>query len=266
MDILKKIAFVILLFIGNSLRAEDLPCSSADEFKKALLFLDSEKSISIPEKTKVDLSLQISEGCTGAADRFEKIYETLQKIGVDQQISISTAVSFSKLSVDQVDSFIQIFKRLYLAEYFDSDFQSAFKISLELSQNLKANNNDLRNDFLKIVELCLRSKDFQIGIPRCVKVSVDMARLSPQYPKGLSKDFEELYLFLRNTVALDVDSSLKILGRVLAKGPRASENFQKAYNVAIKRESLGFGPQQAVGLALKVASQTTVDHKEAARK
>lgn len=265
MDFLTVLLTFTMAFAALGARAEIIHCSSGDELNKAMSFLDNEKDLEISEGFKLKLGLEISQGCNGAADRFKKVYDCLQKVGVDQPQAVRMAVVFSKLEDEQVENFIEIFRHLFLGKYFDSDFNSAYQISLELSKDLKTKTKETRQDFLRIIDLCLKDRDFQIGIPRCAKTSVEMARISSRFPKGLAKDFEDLYRFLRKTVGLDIDSSLKLLPKILHEGPTANDNFKKSYSLATTRTTLGFSPRQRVELALKVAQSSTKEVKEQAQ-
>lgn len=214
-------------------------CESFSDFKQAYEYLKKQADLNIPDTRMLGLSVTISKGCTGAANRFVVIYETLKKSGVSIEKSIEVALDFAHDEEVRVQNFANVFKRIFLENYFDFDFSTAFRISLELSRDLEANVDEVRTDFVNLVKFCVDNKSMDLPTKLCADYALLLVKHSKLYPKtGLYSYFTELYGFLRDheKLGLNIKEALRVIPEVLSYGPTATKNFKETFNYSVSKE------------------------------
>lgn len=235
-------------------------CNSTDEYIKTLKFLRSTKEIILPERTSRLTAERVSKGCDGAAERFEKILLLMKASGLSDPKSLEIALKFAGYSRDVQKNFSEIFSRAFLSEFFDYDYALAVGLALELSRDYKGEPAQVRDDFIYLAQLCKDSKTLDLASKPCAEYAVKVAKLSQIYPEGIRGPFAEFYKKMREDrdFGFDVRTALEITYKVLRNGPRAPDNFMKAYAYAMKEDGLALPRMQALEFAVKMANRSFI--------
>lgn len=235
-------------------------CESTQEYIKTIKFLREYKG-KLPEKASRKIASKVSQGCTGASDRFSKIFLLIREMGVDQGQSLDIAMDFSHLDDETFKNFYEIFQRAYLTEFFDFDFKTSFNLAYELSKDYKGNPEQARKDFLALIKFCSEEKKLGLPLRFCAEFATKVAKLSQYYPKGIYQPFEDLYKKLRTKepFGLSVKKSFELLIQILQHGPKAPDNFIKGYQFALDPKGLDLNANKALKFALKMAQQSVTE-------
>lgn len=231
-------------------------CSSALEFKNSFNFLIEHKELNITEPQAIKTALKIAENCTGAFERFEKVYLILQKSGVELNKTVSIALEFSSYDNERAKNFYVLFQKLFLENYLDLDFSTSFQLSKELSKDYKGDPVKLRDDFVGIVDFCRNQSELAINKKLCLELASNLVKSTELYPKGLLQDFKTFldYVQSHKRLGFDLKQNLNLAIRVLSKGPAAFLNFKQAFEFAINPDSkLNISELQAYQLALTLS-------------
>ncbi|MCC7404042.1 MAG: hypothetical protein IT288_06535 [Bdellovibrionales bacterium] len=233
-------------------------CSSTKEYIEALEFLRKYGTAGMRDEVARQLADYVSRGCDGAARRFRETYALLAKMGVSHVRSLEMGMDFASQTDEVQKNFFEILKQSYLTEFLNYDFELALKIAYEFSRDLPANHVRARNDFVALVRFCLDPKEISIPLNICGLMALELVRLSPHFPDGVFKPFQELYAMLRDgeTFGLSLRDSLEVVMRVLKYGPRAPANFRQGYEYAVSGKGLNYPPHEGLKFALKMARRS----------
>ncbi|MEK6554675.1 MAG: hypothetical protein AABZ31_05515 [Bdellovibrionota bacterium] len=231
-------------------------CRASEEFIKTIEFLRKDQTI--PEKEIRKIAEVVSRGCDGSAERFSKAYLLMKKSGLSFQKSVDVGLAMVRESPVTVSNFYEIFEKMYLGEFFDVNFQSSFEIAFELSKEFKGNLEFARNDFNDFSKFCMDHKKVGLSVTNCAKLAVRFARLSQYFPNRLFKDFNEIYLLLREDkrFGLSLQESLNLTEQILKNGPAAKKNFLQAFNYAVMKNGLNISGREALDFALRMAARS----------
>lgn len=221
------------------------------------LFLE-ERDFPLPNQTALELSLQISKGCTGSSARFKKIYSIFKATGIDFKKCIEAGIKFAYMTDSQVDNFIEIFPQAYMKDFFDLDFMLALNLATKLAQISNGPISQIRADFTEITQFCLSEKNLNLPITTCAELAVFLAEQSQYFPKGLSKLFIEEFNYLRKhpQLNLTISKSLSVLKEVFSYGPLAPLNFREGLNYSFSSPGLNKNTQSSLSLALALAKNS----------
>ncbi|MCB0384781.1 MAG: hypothetical protein KDD43_05260 [Bdellovibrionales bacterium] len=233
-------------------------CYSTQEYILALEFLRSHGTAGMRDEVARGLADQVSRGCDGAAERFRETYLALTKMGVAHIKALEIAMEFSQLSTEVQENFFEILNHSYLTEFLNYDFEMALRIAYEFSKDLKAYHGRARDDFIALVKFCLNPKEMSVPVNVCGLMALELVRLSPHYPEGVFKSFQDLYAKLRagESFGLSLRDSLEVIVRVLKFGPRAPANFHRGYDFAVSQKGLNYPPHEALKFALRMARRS----------
>lgn len=235
-------------------------CHSIKEFKEAMHFFRVKKDEINPSEGRARLlAAEIAKGCDGAALRFAKTYTLLKKSGVDIAKCIDTAMKFSKEDNETVENFFELFHKTFLSEFFDFDYYSALQISYEISSQYKGNRKQAREDFINILNYCMKKEEMNLPMKICAEVSLAMARLSQHFPDGVNKPFVDLFTTLKNDkrFGVSIKVALSIILDVLPNGPTAPQNFLDAFEYALSTSGLGIDGREALQFALSMSMRSS---------
>jgi len=238
-------------------------CTSTQEFIDAFEFLKSETDLALSEPQAIQLALQISRGCTGAAKRFISVYNIMKKSGIILRTSYEKALVFSTLDDERTENFIKIFKETFLANYLDLDFLTAYQLSLALSQYLKDRIKVVRDDFGDLVKFCTETKSIGFPLRTCAEYAIKVLDSGLYYNEALFPHFKKVFEFLTqgSGVKLPLREGLEVTYEVIAQGPKASENFFKAFNYATSPKMF-LSHKQAIQLSVTLAKQSMMPQDE----
>lgn len=258
------LAILLFLFFNKALAtpAQEGPrlpeghvaCNSANEFEKSVTYLRGEKSLPLNDSQVVKWSLKIIQGCTGAVERFRKIYELLNRSGVDIRKAVEMAAEFSTKTDEQALAFAGLFKTFFLENYFDLDFMTAFEISNKLAEN-PAKADFSRKDFERLFKFCTDQDKLGLPLKNCAQYSIGLLKHYELYPEGLFPSFEKAFQFIsrESRAVLNVKETLEITGDILAYGPLAPQSFIDSYKFSVAKKGLDTSAKQGMRVALEVA-------------
>lgn len=231
-------------------------CSVTSEYKKTLDFLRSDAGAMIPDLQSRQIAEAVVKGCNGSAERFRKGFLTLQKSGVSLQKTVDVALVLSRAHPATVNNFYEVFKKLYLKEFFDFDYKTSFEATLDLSIDYRGNLDNALQDFNKLSNFCLDNKKLGLSVIQCSELSLQIAKLSQFYKKGVYDSFQKVYSALRDDdkFALSVRDALIQSEKVLRHGPRAVDNFIEAYEFAISKSGHAAKSTEALAFAHRMAA------------
>ncbi len=235
-------------------------CESTTEYIKALEFMRGNKELMVTEDVARKIADKVSEGCTGAADRFAKVLMMLKRSGLSDRKAMEMAFEFSRLPDYVQTNFTEIFTKSFIQEFFDYEYTTALSLAFELSKDYRGDPVQVRNDFLELVRFCKDGKNLDLPMSLCAQYTIKLARLSQYYENGIRQPFYRLYNTFREKeeFALDVKTSLDLAYNVLKGGPKAIDNFFSAYEYATKKDGLGFPQDKAMKFAVKMANRSFV--------
>jgi hypothetical protein len=249
-----NIVGVDLLTAFNKTKA----CESFKEFQSAYEGLMKDSDLALGEEKAARLSLQISKGCNGSANRFFKAYEMMKKTGVALTKAVEVGLDFTVLDDERLKNFNEVFAKMYLESVLDFDFATAYKVSFQLSRDYEGKARDVREDFIKLVKFCTNNDKAALPLRQCAELALKIVDHTPKFPGGLYDSFEKFYTFLRSDkrMGLSVIDSLNLVPKVFAYGPKAPENFQAAMEYALSSNKITIDHTNAMNLALRLAKQS----------
>lgn len=242
-------------------------CDSAKEFKLAFKMLRKDPDLSLNDPQAIQTALKIAEGCDGASRRFGRVYLLLKKSGVAQAQAVNTAMTFAPQSDARVDGFMELFKKIFLANYLNLDFANAYRLSLDLSRDYQGDPKKLRKDFVSIVDFCLSNKGLALDFKNCSELTMNLTRHTDLYENGVFPEFRKVYDYLRfnKRTGLNIKEALLVLPRVMAKGEKAPANFMEMMRYLLEKGPFQGSQTDALKLSLWVADLSMRPDPEAAR-
>lgn len=237
---------------------ESSQCLSTPEYIATLKFFRSTQVMLVTEEAARKIANKVSRGCDGASERFIKVLKLLKAIGLSDKSAMGIALDFSSRSTEVQKNFLEIFTHSFLAEFFDYDYQNAVQLAFELSKDYKGDAKQVREDFIELVRFCKDGNKLDLPAKLCAAYTIRLARLSQFHPKGIRKDFYQLYERFRDdrTFAMDIKTALETSFNILKNGPRATENFFSAYDFAVAKDGLDMTQGEALNFGLKMASRS----------
>jgi hypothetical protein len=231
-------------------------CNSAKEFEKAYVYFTTKEEVQLIDSQALQLAVRVSEGCDGAQERFNKVFQTLKKSGIEFNQVKELALKFSQKSDSQTDTFLEFYKKIFLENYLDLDFHTAYKVSLKFAEKSQDETTGLAKDFERIVSFCLSQKKMGLPLKTCADFAFELADFRPLWgSKSMADDLEEFYDFVLSRKDLEYNTSrfIKWTRQVMRSGPAAVENFKQAFDFARRQ---GLTEQQSVEVAAKVAANS----------
>lgn len=271
MELLRKavkytvISFLFTSLTGNAGAATALPetvdpmkfktCQSHENFKAAFDYLKGRKDLPLNDNKILKAALSISEGCDGSAERFKKIFELLEKSGVDLKKSFELARDFAAMSDPQTDNFIILFKGLFLENKFDLDFQTAYRTALELSVFLPKDWLKVQKDFQSFLTFCDQQKNLPLPTQICARWTLQLLKFSDKFPSGIYSEFESFNSALVKLKGpqLPIQDRLNLTLKIFEYGEKAPPAFINSLKWSASKEAPPLSPEQAWRLALLVS-------------
>ena len=241
-------------------------CNSFDVFQKTVSYLKDQKELPFSTQQIYNAALEINKGCNGADRRFRRVFEMLNKSGVETKKCYDLALDFSKMSDQKTDNFMVLFKGLFLESKFNLDFMTAFKVSLQLSAGLPGRWEKIRLDFEQFQKFCTDASKLDLPIAVCAQWTLNLIKQEEKFPLGIYESFEKINTFLTTNKGpqLNVRDRLVLITEVLNYGPTAPENFKKALLWMNTLNGDGIDPAKAHRFALQIAKNSLLMEKETA--
>jgi hypothetical protein len=213
-------------------------CERFSSFKETYEFIEVDQDLNLSPSTSMQIAMEVSKGCEGASQRFQKVFKLLKKVGVDYKKSIELALQFAYLDDSRTENFVQIFSKTYLENYFNFDFKNSFEITFNLSKELKDQPEVVRNDFIKLTQFCMKTRELALPVPVCAKMILELVASAPYYPQGIYPYFEDTFYFSKVDLKMNLTDSLKTTLKILKQGPKAFENFKNTHNYLTQKINL----------------------------
>ncbi|MCB0421495.1 MAG: hypothetical protein KDD61_10900 [Bdellovibrionales bacterium] len=256
-----RIFITVLLCSSFHVFAKTSPesCLSAREFITTLEYLRSKKDFAMDDIHAQSLAHKVSKGCTGSAQRFITSVEVLSKVEAGTRVAMDIGLKLSQHSDAYAKSFIGLFKKSYLKEYFDLDMQTSLKIATSLSLDYKGNVEQALSDYFKVSEFCI-GKEVNLPPPICAQLAQEIVKNNEHSTHSVAEAFIRVYRFVQETESLKspVKDALAISRKVVAVDPNAATNFIEGYKYAISEKGLKFSAQQSLTLAYQMVERTSV--------
>ncbi|MEK6704416.1 MAG: hypothetical protein AABZ06_01370 [Bdellovibrionota bacterium] len=261
------IFYLTLLLVTSIIHASEpkkslyLRCTTSREFITTLEFLRNQDQLQIHEQQAQQIATKVTDGCTGAAQRFISVAMAMIQSGFTSPDAVKLGVEFSAKSDVETNTFLTIFKKAFLAEYLDLDIRSALKMARALSMEFTGNASEVFDDFDKLLEFCAGAKSLDLPRPECGTFAVRLARQGETWSGGIAKPFIEAFEFLRSESGPELITSdaLKLAESLLAAGPDGPINFIQAYKYAASRKGLKMDRKSAIAFARQMAMPKTLN-------
>ena len=258
---MKPILFISLIsLISISASAEVVPatqtCTSFREYMTTLEFLRDHKEFSLSEADARKVALKVSDGCTGAAQRFTHIMGVLLTAGVGARDAMDTAVQFSTRTEAEFSAFLSIFKTAFLSEHMDLDIATSMRIAKSLSVQFDGDMKSAREDFEKMAEFCSTEKEINLPRVQCGELAAHVARQGQRFKGGMVKSFRRLFEFSHSDLSLSPPNALQLAETISEFGPTATENFIQAYKYAMKKGGLDLTAKDSLEFAKQIAQKS----------
>lgn len=246
--------------------AVDVACTSAREFITSYRFM-TDSLVKLPADEARKLGEQVAKGCGGAADRFIRVTRTMIRAGMTPKDSVALGVELSGKRAAEVDSFLAIFRVLFLREYMDLDLPTSVRTARSLMGEFRADIEGVRRDFEQLAGFCARSgRSRTLDLPKgqCADFAVKIARAGQKHGGGIAEPFIDLYEFLvsKGGPALGAADALSLAESLLQSGAYASRNFIDAYQFGTSKNGLKLDSRDAIGFARGLAALSVVEEKD----
>lgn len=260
---MKKIFFVVILSLlfGSNLWAqaeyEDyvVKCPAAKEYITTLNYLRDRESLGFNEAEMQEASLKVSKGCLGAAERFTKTFETMMKTQAGARGSLALAMELADKTDSYTETFLEIFKKSYLAEYLDLDYGTALQMARSLSIEYTGDPIIAEKDFLRLVDFCTNDKWLGLSKPRCGVIAGRVIKTAENFKREVAPLFEKVFEFIISDrgPTPDLMMALDLSEKLVAMGPDSPENFMQAYRFAVNEDGLRLTAKDSIDFAMKIS-------------
>ncbi len=255
--IVLSIVGITTLFLPQVSYSRDLEtnCTFTREYITTLEYLRKQSILAIPEPDARKISLQVSRGCTGAAQRFIKITTALRGANVGAMDSIRTGIEFASRTDIETETFNTVFLVAYLEEYLDLDLRSSLKLARSLSTEFQGDILGVRDDFETLVQFCVGTKELNLPRAQCGTFAARIAHYGEKFSGGVAPSFIELFSFLYSESGprLTTGQALKLAETLIHGGKDSAENFIQAYKFGVAPLGLGDDIPTAIHFAEQMA-------------
>ena len=236
-------------------------CLSTREYITTLKYLEERKEFQLNRDSAMLIADEVSQSCTGGAERFIRVMNLLLKAEIDSKTSLGSAKKLALAGKDSTDAFVEIFKSSFLEKMLDRDAQASFKIAMDFAQDFKGDLKLASQNFFAVAAYCSEEGKIELTKERCAQTAQKVAKLTAKFDRDLSKPFFKLVEFMMNSseANLPLFQALEKSEKAIEAGPIATENFIEAYHFAVKKEGLALPIGEAISFAEKMASRSARD-------
>lgn len=234
----------------------DASCSTAREFITALEYLRSHTAeAGLTEAQARSLAREVASGCAGAASRFARVMDLLLDAGLGGADSAREGALFARRTEMETAAFVSIFQHAYLEEYLDLDLDASLKLASSLTVNFDSDILGAREDFERLVEFCVQTKELDLPRPECGRFALRIAKLGQPWSGGISGPFLTIFKFATapDGVAIPTGRALQLAEQLVHQGPSSAENFTLGYKYAVSPKGLNLTPGDALKFATGLA-------------
>jgi len=233
-------------------------CDSHREFVTTLEYMRNQDFYELGEQHSRQVAKQVSEGCTGAAKRYVRVYELLKKVEAGARTSIETAVEMAHATDSKVVTFMNVFRNAYSQNKLDLDVANSLKIAKGLSIDYKGDADKAKRDYDRLVAFCLNESKIGGSIPVCASIAFDVAKSAEHFRQPAAPAFIEMYEFLKNHKKLNfqISKAIEVSKKVVAIHPMAAKNYVAAFEYATSKDGLNIPADQTLAFAYDIAANT----------
>jgi hypothetical protein len=242
------VGLALSLGLSGYPQAQAADCTFTREYITTLEYLRKQKMFSIPEPAARKIAQTVSKGCTGAAQRFIKVTSVLRHAELLAKDSIQIGTDFSSRTDIEADSFVAVFLKAYLADFLDLDVHASIQMAKSLSSEFRGDILTVRNDFEKLVEFCVSTKNLALPKPQCGQFAVRIAQKGEKITGGISSSYIQGFRFLTSEAGpnLTTAQALILAEKLIGNSQNSVENFIQAFKYGISSDGLGVGTQDAI--------------------
>jgi hypothetical protein len=230
------------------------PCTYAREFITTLEFLRNHKDLAIPEKEAQALAMKMTEGCTGAAERFIKITSVLLQSGVSANNALETGIQFSLKTDAQMRAFNSIFLNSFSEDGLALDIKTSLDLARSLLDEFKGDVPAVAQDFEKLIQFCMNEKELNLPRAKCGVFSARVARRGQNFGGSIFDSFVKTFRFLQSEVGPDLSTpqALDLAEELIDGGKTTIDNFTQAYRYGVSTKGLSLPIAEAIAFARKM--------------
>ena len=201
------------------------------------------------------LAREVASGCAGAASRFARVMDLLLDAGLGGADSAREGALFARRTEMETAAFVSIFQHAYLEEYLDLDLDASLKLASSLTVNFDSDILGAREDFERLVEFCVQTKELDLPRPECGRFALRIAKLGQPWSGGISGPFLTIFKFATapDGVAIPTGRALQLAEQLVHQGPSSAENFTLGYKYAVSPKGLNLTPGDALKFATGLA-------------
>jgi hypothetical protein len=238
-------------------------CTTAREYVTTLEFLRDRKDVSgtvaVNDTQAREIARTVSDGCTGAAQRFIRVSSVLTKAGLGAKDALRKGVEFAARTDMETETFVTVFRKSFFKEELDLDLLTSLRTAESLTREFEGDTLAVRDDFDRLVSFCAGSKSLNLPTPQCAGFAARVAKLGARWSGGVAAPFVRSYEYLTSESGPHFGSgqALQIAEKLIAGGPDAPDNFITAYKYAVNQKGLGLGDGAAVQFAMEMGLRDT---------
>ena len=233
-------------------------CESFREYVTTIEFLRDKNEVAMPEADAQKMALDVSKGCTGAANRFIKVTTLLSRSKISGKNAAQSGLKFVMKSDAEMQAFIEIFQKAYLKEFLDMDMMSSVDIAHSLSNDFTGDSTVATKDFNEIAAYCNASSVIKMRKQDCGALAGRIAKKGQNSKLSVAQEFKNQFEFLVSSDGpkLNINDAIKAAEDTVSISPKASKNFINAYKYAVAKEGLRQTSVQALSFAMQMANLT----------
>lgn len=237
---------------------DDKNCLATREYVTAIQYIRSEKDFAVNEVDARKVADEVSKNCSGSSSRFIKMTNLLVNAGIDSKTAIETGIRFSSGNDKDVDSFVTIFRYSFMKEYLDLDLLTSLKNARELSVDFAGDKAYAREDFQRLAEYCISSKNLDLPKPQCASLALRISKFGANNESPVSKKYIDLYEYIISSKGphKPTNEALVLAEQVVSKGSFATENFIQAYKFGSSSKGLSLNENEALKFAIDMSHRS----------
>lgn len=234
-------------------------CPAAKEYITTFNYLTKNDLFRVTLEDASQIAGKVTTGCTGAALRFIKVTQLLQKADLPLDQSIVLAQRFAGRSDTVTDGFITIFKSAFLQSKLDLPLLAAIKIAQRLSVDYNGNVGYALKDYRAIGDYCLAPEGLGQSKPFCAEFAARFTHFGERFDTQIAPHLTQLINFLHDSKAgpqIGIKNALKIAQQLIPHSPFTAPNFVRFYRFATAEKGLNLPRKSALMFAINLAKQT----------
>jgi hypothetical protein len=233
-------------------------CDSHREFVTTLEFMRKQDFYELGEQHSREIAKSVAKGCTGAAERYARVYELLKKVEAGARTTIATAIELAQKTDSHVTTFMDVFRNAYGEKALDLDLNNSIKIATALSVSYEGDPLKAKTDYDRLVKFCLDDKKVGGSIPLCAELALEITKSGEKFKSHVAGVFIETYEFLRTTkdLNLQISTALDIAKRVVEIHPVAGKNYIAAMKYSLSKDGLKLPIEKSLSFAFEIAQGT----------